>query len=134
MFLVKYDNNKKVTGFYHHYGDVAKVENSIIISDDKRIEYLNVSDKQELFVENDNIVIRDKIYTEEELENLKRLEKEIKIAQLQNELNNIKQDIEQVELFGLIREDYNKLKDRAKALYFELCQLKGKQPKATMDY
>ncbi len=54
--------------------------------------------------------------------------KDDKISELKSELEKIKEDIEQ-EIFGLVRDDYDKKKARAAEIVNELRVLEGKDPR-----
>lgn len=52
-----------------------------------------------------------------------------KIAELKLELVPIKEDVEQVELFGMVRDDYEEKKQRCAEIVNEIRRLMGKEPR-----
>ena len=52
-----------------------------------------------------------------------------KIAELKLELVPIKEDVEQVELFGMVRDDYEEKKQRCAEIVNEIRTLMGKEPR-----
>ena len=52
-----------------------------------------------------------------------------KIAELKLELAPIKEDVEQVELFGMVRDDYEEKKQRCAEIVNEIRTLMGKEPR-----
>lgn len=52
-----------------------------------------------------------------------------KIAKLKLELVPIKEDVEQVELFGMVRDDYEEKKQRCAEIVNEIRRLMGKEPR-----